>query len=103
MTPADQEMIEALVAARRSALEGEARAEQLEEERLDLTELDRGRRLGHRHVHRGVLRVCVIPVARLRVRLGADAEPEAARNVLKQRGNVRSDGCAARAAALIYW
>ena len=42
--------IEALVAARRSALEGEARAEQLEEERLDLTELDRGRRLGHRHV-----------------------------------------------------
>ena len=42
--------IEALVAARRLALEGEARAEQLEEERLDLTELDRGRRLGHRHV-----------------------------------------------------
>jgi len=42
--------IEALVAARRSALEGEARADQLEEERLDLTELDRGRRLGHRHV-----------------------------------------------------
>ena len=28
----------------------EVRAEQLEEERLDLTELDRGRRLGHRHV-----------------------------------------------------
>ena len=36
--------------ARRTELEAAARSEQLESERLDLTELDRGRRLGHRHV-----------------------------------------------------
>ena len=35
---------------RRTELEAAARSEQLESERLDLTELDRGRRLGHRHV-----------------------------------------------------
>ena len=42
--------IEGLLAARRSHLEALERAIRLEFERLDLTELDRGRRLGHRHV-----------------------------------------------------
>ncbi len=42
--------IEGLVAARRLELEAAERAVRLEAERLDLTELDLGRRLGHRHV-----------------------------------------------------
>ncbi|MBQ91361.1 MAG: phenylalanine--tRNA ligase subunit alpha [Acidimicrobiaceae bacterium] len=42
--------IEGLVAARRAELAAEVRAVVLEAERLDLTEFDRGRRLGHRHV-----------------------------------------------------
>jgi len=42
--------LERLVADRRSTLEAGARAATLEVERLDLTELDTGRRLGHRHV-----------------------------------------------------
>ena len=42
--------LEHLLAERRSALEAEVRAATLEAERLDLTELDTGRRLGHRHV-----------------------------------------------------
>ncbi|MEE2696877.1 MAG: phenylalanine--tRNA ligase subunit alpha, partial [Actinomycetota bacterium] len=42
--------LEHLLAERRSTLEAGARAVTLEAERLDLTELDTGRRLGHRHV-----------------------------------------------------
>jgi len=42
--------IEGLVASRRTELEAAARVVRLEAERMDLTEADRGRRLGHRHV-----------------------------------------------------
>ena len=42
--------IEGLVASRRTELEAATRAVRLEVERMDLTEVDRGRRLGHRHV-----------------------------------------------------
>ncbi len=42
--------IEGLVASRRTELEADARVVRLEAERMDLTEADRGRRLGHRHV-----------------------------------------------------
>ena len=42
--------VERLISERRAELAGGARAEVLEAERLDLTEFDRGRRLGHRHV-----------------------------------------------------
>ncbi len=42
--------IERLVADRRVEVAAGARAVVLEAERLDLTEFDRGRRLGHRHV-----------------------------------------------------
>lgn len=42
--------LERLVAGRRAELEAEVRAARLEAERLDLTELDLGQRLGHRHV-----------------------------------------------------
>jgi phenylalanyl-tRNA synthetase alpha chain len=42
--------LEALVADRKSVLEAGERAAVLEAERLDLTESDRGQRLGHRHV-----------------------------------------------------
>ena len=42
--------VERLIAERRSVLAAGARAVVLEAERLDLTEFDRGRRLGHRHV-----------------------------------------------------
>ncbi|GIT01068.1 MAG: hypothetical protein CM1200mP26_27800 [Acidimicrobiales bacterium] len=42
--------LEHLLAERRSTLEAGVRAATLEAERLDLTELDTGRRLGHRHV-----------------------------------------------------
>ncbi len=42
--------IEGLVASRRTELEATARVVRLEAERMDLTEADRGRRLGHRHV-----------------------------------------------------
>ena len=41
---------ERLISERRAELAVGARAEVLEAERLDLTEFDRGRRLGHRHV-----------------------------------------------------
>ena len=49
--------IERLLAARRSHLEALERAIRLESERLDLTELDWGRRLGHRHV---VTQTCLL-------------------------------------------
>ena len=42
--------VERLISERRAELAVGARAEVLEAERLDLTEFDRGRRLGHRHV-----------------------------------------------------
>ena len=42
--------VERLISERRAELAVGARAEGLEAERLDLTEFDRGRRLGHRHV-----------------------------------------------------
>ena len=42
--------LERLVSERRTVLEAGERAAVLEAERLDLTELDRGQRLGHRHV-----------------------------------------------------
>jgi len=42
--------VERLISERRAGLAVGARAEVLEAERLDLTEFDRGRRLGHRHV-----------------------------------------------------
>ena len=42
--------LERLVAERRTTLEAAARSATLEAERLDLTEMDGGRRLGHRHV-----------------------------------------------------
>ena len=42
--------LERLLGGRRTELESDERAHRLESERLDLTELDRGRRLGHRHV-----------------------------------------------------
>ena len=42
--------LERLVANRRTTLEAAARSATLETERLDLTEMDGGRRLGHRHV-----------------------------------------------------
>ena len=42
--------IEGLVASRRTELDAADRVVRLEAERMDLTEADRGRRLGHRHV-----------------------------------------------------
>lgn len=42
--------IERMINARRAELMAEVRAAVIEAERLDLTEFDRGRRLGHRHV-----------------------------------------------------
>ena len=42
--------LEEMLEARRNKLGSEARGEQLENERLDLTEFDQGHRLGHRHV-----------------------------------------------------
>lgn len=42
--------LERLLNGRRTELESDERVHRLESERLDLTELDRGRRLGHRHV-----------------------------------------------------
>ena len=42
--------LERLLGERRTDLESDEQARRLESERLDLTELDRGRRLGHRHV-----------------------------------------------------
>ena len=42
--------LETLVIERRAVLEAAERAKVLEAERLDLTEFDRGQRLGHRHV-----------------------------------------------------
>ena len=42
--------LEGMFEIRRRKLESDARGEQLESERLDLTEFDRGHRLGHRHV-----------------------------------------------------
>ncbi len=42
--------LEGMFEIRRRKLESDARGEKLESERLDLTEFDRGHRLGHRHV-----------------------------------------------------
>ena len=42
--------LEDMLSAKRKNLSSELMQEQLESERLDLTEFDRGHRLGHRHV-----------------------------------------------------
>ena len=42
--------LEEMLETRRKKLDSELRVEQLENERLDLTEFDQGHRLGHRHV-----------------------------------------------------